>query len=293
MRQLYQDGESYHRRRSVENVIEELRWAKKIFNIKKVCFFDDLFISDNRWLEEFSKEYRRHIELPFVCAVHPENVSKESLSLLDKAGCSAVGLGIQTTNPLSRKEILHRYESNEQIKSAIELFKSTRILLYVDILIGLPKQDENELIDVARFLNRHRPDMALPIWLKYYPRLKILEIGKEKGALDSEDINKIEQSQEGALFRGMAYNKKLGKLSSLIMISPVLPHWLNEVIITKKIYDYFFPLSTFIYLRMILTVISLSKRIFSGKRSFIFSPLNQVRYILFFIDKKISLSAIS
>lgn len=285
-RSIYKNGGVYLRRRSVENIINELRHAKEKYRIKKICFFDDLFLSDMNWLREFSHKYSEEIKLPFVCAVHPVNVNQESVSLLDKAGCSAVGLGVQTVSQQLRRDVLHRYETNEQIEKAIKLFKATGILLYVDILIGLPGQDEKELLDIVRFMNKNRPDMVLSIWLKYYPRLEILEIAREKGILTAEDIRQIEESCDSAPFTGRMFNKQAGKLSSFVVVSSVLPSWLNEVIINRKLYRYFFPLSAFIYLRLVLSIITLYKRIFAGKRKYIFSPLNQVFYVFYFGSKK-------
>jgi radical SAM superfamily enzyme YgiQ (UPF0313 family) len=53
MKRLYQ-GQKWLRKRSVDNVITELRIIKNKFKCKQILFLDDCFTFDKKWLLEFS-----------------------------------------------------------------------------------------------------------------------------------------------------------------------------------------------------------------------------------------------
>jgi len=287
VKDLFKDKGVYLRRRSVDNVITELKEAKERYRIKKVCFFDDLFSYDKEWLKNFSCQYREEISLPFVCAVHPGQVDEEVVLLLEDAGCAVVGLGLQTISSKIREEIFNRKESNQAIEKAISLFRKSKILTSVDILLGAPDQDKQEFLKLAEFLNRHKPDMILPIWLKYYPRLKIVEIAEKKGILDASEIKNIEEKGGTAFFKGTSFDPRLARLSSFIMLSPLIPGKLHRLIIKREWYNSLFALSGFIYLRLALVLITFYKRIFKAKRKYIFSLKDHIKYLCYFFLKKI------
>jgi radical SAM superfamily enzyme YgiQ (UPF0313 family) len=244
LKRLYGKDRSYMRQRSVANVIEELMWAKKRYSINKVCFIDDLFAYDKEWLSEFSPKYRKLIDLPFSCAVHPAHIDKEAVQLLSEAGCAAVGIGMQTDSFQLRKEILHRYESNEQIKKAFEILKKSRIFFYVDIIVGIPKQNEEELINTTKFLNKYRPDSVFAFWLKYYPGTEIVEIAGRENELTQEERSQIENASchnEFCKDQVLAF-KRIGKgWPDFISFSPNLPSFFVDFIIKNRLYRFMLP----------------------------------------------------
>ncbi len=91
---LYNNPSGKVRRRSVDNVIEELKQLKSNFNIKVFIFQDDTFILDRQWLEEFSRTYKKEVGLPFWCMVHPLLIDQDNARLLSFAGCIMVSMGI-------------------------------------------------------------------------------------------------------------------------------------------------------------------------------------------------------
>jgi len=57
--------ERFIRRRSPQNIIDEIKEAQKIAEIHFVQFEDEIFSLDYEWLEEFSAIYKKEINLPF------------------------------------------------------------------------------------------------------------------------------------------------------------------------------------------------------------------------------------
>ena len=98
-------GRRYFRKRSIDNVIRELEWAKETFPfIGEICFCDDTFPSRSTTeLRHFVQQYQAKIGLPFYVLVTPVNVVKDKFDLLVDAGLTNVGMGIQSGSPRTIK----------------------------------------------------------------------------------------------------------------------------------------------------------------------------------------------
>jgi len=139
------------RRRSVENVIEELRGVKARTNARTVYFSDSIFNVSLPWLRDFSEKYRKEINLPFNCYVHANLVTPESMEYLKEAGCFSVGMSIETANDYLRNEVLKKGISKEQIISAVQIIKRNKIKLKTSNLIGIPLGSLKDDLDTLRF----------------------------------------------------------------------------------------------------------------------------------------------
>ena len=286
---LYKGKGNYLRRRSVTNVIEELKWAKEKYKIKKIFFLDDIFTSDADWLREFCRNYKQEkIKLPFYCAIYPVFSDKtgEMVSLLEDAGCTAVGMGVQSLDEKARKEILHRPGSNEEIVKIIELFSKTKMFLYPDIILGIPFQDEAGLIGTAEFFNRYRPDAVSIFWLRYYPETEITRIAQDKGVLSLEELeyNKESKNCLPPTDRGSTYNRSMAKLGDLITMSCFIPSWLLKFLVKTRFYK-LLPGATSHAFNYFVSF--LVKRVLGMKKGpLYFSVFDRIKYYSYFIPRK-------
>ena len=111
---MYRGKGKVLRRRSVDNVMEELRPLKEQ-GYKFIRFMDDLFILSDEWVREFSEKYRRQIGLPFSCLVRANYVTAEIMACLKDAGCFKVAMGVEAGDDYVRNEILKRSMAREEI----------------------------------------------------------------------------------------------------------------------------------------------------------------------------------
>lgn len=276
------------RSQTPENIIEELKQAKEKYKIKKVCFYDDMLLSDISWLKEFTDLYAKKINLPFVCAAHPKEITEAAIAMLESAHCAGIGLGLQSADYNLRKTILNRHESNEEIIRAISLLEKSTILVHVDVLIGIPTQTDQTLISTAKFLNTHKPDAVLPIWLKYYPKLPIIETALSLNILSKKDIDEIEEGIVENPFAGRSFSKNKAKLVYLLLLSPILPEGIFNYLIKRKLFKFFPAYSSFMLIRIFLMLASLRVRLFKRyKKKMIFSLKTSILYFLFLIKRKL------
>lgn len=284
LKELYQGKGKYLRRRSPENVLEELILACSKWKIERVSFFDDLFIYDLQWLRRFLEIYRREINLPYFCHVHPSFVNPETVSLLEGSGCSSVTMGIQTFNEKIRREKLYRFEENHEVEKAIRLFAKTRIFLFTNIILGLPGQDESVVIEDLRHCARNKADMVATNWLRYYPKVKLIDIAEKNGELGILQKQGIDNNTQYLPYSiaGNTYSKKGAKLRNLFSLCQIVPKKVLDFIIKHKIYKVL-PEAN---LRFFITVfVFLHRKIFLHKKNpFTFIGLmGMIKFYVYYI----------
>lgn len=174
LHRLYSQEKNHVRRRSVQNVIEELKIAKSKYNIKSVTFMDDVFDMSLDWLKEFIPLYKKEIGLKFSCASQPNIMSRDIAKLLKDGGCWCVSIGVQSGSKRIRKDIYHRYESNERIMQSCSLVKEYKMRLFVDLILDAPTETEEDVLESLKLLSKIKPDRLGVFFLTYYPETQIV-----------------------------------------------------------------------------------------------------------------------
>lgn len=137
--QLYKGKGKILRRRSVGNLIEEIKMVRSGYPLEMIRFGDDVFIEkENEWLEEFCQRYSQEIKLPFYCLISPKVVTAGIARQLKRAGCISAAISIETGDEKMRFEILKRRISDQEIIDAIKTLTAHRIRTYTNIMVGLP-----------------------------------------------------------------------------------------------------------------------------------------------------------
>mgnify|MGYP001601599158 CR=1 FL=1 len=279
---------SYFRKRSVDHVIDELLWAKQRYDIKRVTFYDEDFIINERWLKEFLQRYKTLIKLPFFCCIHPSHLDEETVYLLDRAGCAAVNIGIQTYSENYRKNILNRYGNNAEIAASLRLLKNTKIFVYSNVMLGLPGQTEEEVLKTLEFCATHKSDIASIYWLRYYPKTPLIDTARKMKVLSEKDILTIEESREYNPYaiKGNTFNKRVSKIGNVILMSSFLPLAIVRFIIKTKCYRWA-PSKNLLF--SAIALIGIGKKLFRGKKNpfHYFGIIDYFKFYLFYLKKKL------
>jgi radical SAM superfamily enzyme YgiQ (UPF0313 family) len=279
-KKMYTGKGPFFRRRSIENVLSELREAKKKYNMTSIHFWDEIFVSDHDWLKEFLERYRKEIALPYACCIHVNFIHEDTVSLLKKSGCWQAFMGVQSLNEDIKKNILRRNESNERVKETIQLFNQYRISIVAENIINLPNETEDDLMYMMKFYNENRPSRLYVFWLSLYPKTEIVDIAQRMGILDEKAIHDIETRTNTKPFQlgGTMENKRFEKCQTMLAFANKLPKRFNDFLIRKKIYR-FFPSSRRFYHSLV--------RIMDCDKRFNISAYRITRVYRTFLFKKI------
>ena len=228
-------GQKHLRFRSVENVIDELVYAKERYRPKVINFLDEVFAARPSWLSQFVPEYKQKVGIPFIACTHPAVESEKRIRLLAEAGCKKVDMGVQTISDRLRKEVLDRPETTGQVANAIRLYAQYDIALFAENIIGLPTETEEDQRATVDFYNRNGPAAIKVFWLSYYPGTKIVEIGNALGTQGIVD----DKEQRPISLGGHNPDKRTRQIYILLQLLTVMPKPWIEKILLKRWYRYF------------------------------------------------------
>jgi len=170
----------YYVGRSVDNVIGELKEAKRRFGgqMDEVMFYDDdLFALPAEYIADFSAKYKEHIDIP-IAPVNASAVSfrEDKLIQLKNAGIMGVIVGIQTISTNGRKSY-HNPANKDRISRIMEVMKrhsDMRTVLH--IMLGNPYENEDDIAENLLFLNSLPKIYDLsPYNLIIYPGTKLVQ----------------------------------------------------------------------------------------------------------------------
>ncbi|HEA47188.1 MAG TPA: B12-binding domain-containing radical SAM protein [bacterium] len=166
----------YYRIRSVDNVIEELRQAKKTFKrLKRIRFDDEVFNFSKNWMREFARQYAQLIKLPFEILLDPRAINEENLRLLKEAGLKTVNLGIQNTERIN-KSLYNRNTTNQEVLRAARAIHNLNLAVHYHLLFDDPVSNTRDKSDLFQLLLRiPRPYDLYLFSLIYFPRSALTE----------------------------------------------------------------------------------------------------------------------
>lgn len=241
-RVLWKHTGKFLRRRSVDNVLEELREKREKYKFNTICIWDEVFTYDIKWLEEFCTRYKKEFGLPFWTFIHPDHVSEKVVQLLEDAGCWEVEIGVQTLNPWVKKNVLRRPESKEDIERAIDLFRKTKIRVVVDVIFGLPLLKDEDYKELIECFAEHTPTKVQTFWLRYYPRTDIIDTSLENNLLTQQEIEDINSGipNRAAASGGSKIDRRYEKYQSALTFLPYLPKKVAKNLV-KRNWVRFFP----------------------------------------------------
>ena len=137
-RERFKGKGPFLRRRSVSNVIEELKAVIRQRQVLGVRFWDDVFTYDEAWVDEFCERYSGEVGLPFFCYAHPHKEIKRILKKLRQAGLCWVDMGVQSGSERIVSTVYARKQNNQEILELAAYLNKLGIIAYYDFIVDNP-----------------------------------------------------------------------------------------------------------------------------------------------------------
>ncbi|MDO8675641.1 MAG: radical SAM protein [Candidatus Omnitrophota bacterium] len=185
---MHKDKGEVLRRRSVENLIQEIEQVKKNHKMDFVRFGDDTFVMKyDAWVEEFCDKYPKRVGVPFYFLIHPNLASEPLISSLKKAGCHSIMLGIESGNQDVRRKVLDRYVADATIKKAFDLYRKYDIKVFSNTILALPETTLKEDLESLNFTLDCRPFYSGFTVFTPFPGTALGEYSRAKGYVKGSD----------------------------------------------------------------------------------------------------------
>ena len=221
VKSIYEGKMKHIRLRSVGNVISELKVLKNDKAVKAIFFEDDVFTLNIKRLEELMHYYKREVNIPFWCFVHPQTITREVARVLKEGGCWMGNMGMQSGSERIRNVVMGRNESNQDILEASGYLKTEGIKLALDVILGAPTETAEDLEKTVDILTAIKPDRLNTYWITYYPRTSIITTAIKDGRIDSKFVEEIEEGKASVLMSDggtVLTNKETYKYYELLYI---------------------------------------------------------------------------
>ncbi|MHA1997069.1 MAG: B12-binding domain-containing radical SAM protein [Promethearchaeota archaeon] len=191
------------RMRSVESVIEEIKYIRKHFKADEIIFADDNFNYD---VERAEKICDGLIALDFKMALRFSNgVRADKLTprlawKLKKAGAYDIALGIESGN----QGIVYKIGKNldlNKVRRAAKILRRLNIFSRGFFMLGLPNETVHTFLDTKRFMLEIDLDIAHIYKVIPFPGTRMYDIVKKQGKfLESYLKGKNYYSLDDAVF---------------------------------------------------------------------------------------------
>lgn len=221
-KELYHGKGQIIRRRSVDNVIEELRFIKRTYRPFRFHFWDDTFNLNHKWLLEFCNTYKKVIGLPFLANVRMDLIKEEIVKALKDAGCITVNTAVESGNEHIRNNILKRGISEEQILYACSLFHRYGIKIYIGNMIGLPDETLDTAFETLALNIKCEPAYSHVCIYAPYPKTWLSEYSRKRGYY-TDDVDSINESYYDTSSLRMKDIKKMVRLHHLFAWGVAFP----------------------------------------------------------------------
>ena len=179
-----------YRVRSLDNIIQEIRYAIEKYHINLLFFYDDLFAVNTERLDDFCKRIKDVFkeypgEYKWFCQLTVQNVSEEMLIRLKDAGCSAVSYGLESYSPIILKS-MKKPITPQQIDNAVKLTKKCGLIINGSFIFGDRAETKETARETLDYWKDHCNGQVQLNFIQPYPGTEMYKHCLKKGIITNK-----------------------------------------------------------------------------------------------------------
>jgi len=144
-----------HRKRSIENIIEEIQYLKNKFNIDEIQFADDNLTFDMKHsLEKFRAMEKENI---LWCTPNGTMINKltpELVEVMANSGMYQITLSMDSANARTLKELHHKPVNLNSIPGLIKKCRELGVFTHGTLVVGMPGETIEEIINGFEYVKK-------------------------------------------------------------------------------------------------------------------------------------------
>jgi radical SAM superfamily enzyme YgiQ (UPF0313 family) len=178
------------RRRSYQNVCDEIELRLMEENIDTIAFMDDTFTLNKRFVRDFCNEIkRRNLKFWWGCTSRVDTLDEELLELMKEAGCITLFMGVESAD----QHVLEKMNKNitlDKTQRAFDLCRKVGIRTIASCVIGMPEDTRESIISTIEFVKKLNPSYALYSLATPYPGTRFYNETFKKDLITIKDWSK-------------------------------------------------------------------------------------------------------
>jgi radical SAM superfamily enzyme YgiQ (UPF0313 family) len=178
------------RRRSYENVCDEIELRLMEQNIDTIAFMDDTFTLNKKFVKDFCREIkRRNLKFWWGCTSRVDSLDEELLQTMKDAGCITLFIGVESAD----QQILDKMNKNitvEKTENAFKIARKVGIRTIASCVLGMPEDTKESMKRTIEFVKGLNPNYALYSLATPYPGTRFYKESFEKNVIKITDWSK-------------------------------------------------------------------------------------------------------
>jgi hypothetical protein len=192
-RAMYAGNGKAIRKRSPENVIEELLSARSRFGVRMFKFEDTLFLLGEAWVERFFELYRERVRLPFRGVARPAFLTEPVVRTLARSGCHAIICAYESGNERLRREVLGKRETNAAYVEAAKRLRAHGIHFQANNILGSPGESLELALETYRMNVATRPVVVDSDVLRVDPGAPLSQLAAVREMRPPDELINLQQ----------------------------------------------------------------------------------------------------
>ena len=134
----WKSKKTFLRKYEPEAMVDELERLRDKYNVGYFEFWDELFLSNLKFVRAFFEIYKERIRLPFSINSRVEVMNEDFCRTAADAGCHTIWFGIESGDEEFRSKMLGRKMKNQQVIDAADNCKKAGIFRLTFNIVGAP-----------------------------------------------------------------------------------------------------------------------------------------------------------
>lgn len=176
------------RRRSIQNVLTELKFVKEQMGAKEIRFWDETFTLNKQYVIDLCKVMiQEKLNLPWSCNGHVNTIDDETLDWMKKAGCWEIDFGIEA----GTDEVLKKIKKNittSQILRDVKMVKKHGIEVRTFFILGLPGDTKESILETINFAIKIDSDYSTFYLPQVHLGSELFKITLDENQITPQDI---------------------------------------------------------------------------------------------------------
>lgn len=148
-----------YRKRSVDSVIDEIRYFKDKYNSDRISFVDDSFACNKQWLFDVCHAIENKVkDIKWGCSARLDELDYDVLKTMASAGCNAIFIGIESLSQKVQRD-LKKVQSFERLDTIVAIASKLSIALTLAFIVGFPGETASDRDAIIEYVKNNKTDV--------------------------------------------------------------------------------------------------------------------------------------
>ena len=174
------------RRRSVENIVAEIRECVEKYNFRNFLFLSDIFNIDKKWTMYLCQAIiDSGLKITWSANTRADTADLEMAKMMYKSGCRLVSIGVESGSQEMLEKMGKKITLND-VRRTVKVFKQAKIRIYNYFVIGLPWETEETVEETIKFAIELNSDFISFYTATPLPGSRFYDYAKDHNLFDKE-----------------------------------------------------------------------------------------------------------